>query len=114
MTVYYNMRHILLQNVTAVLFQNATEVGYFYHLYNLGIYYSVRLSSESSLSLSLSLSHIAFFLPYSSMLEHSQIIKNFKDVFNLRFLIQKVIFVWDFTEGNDQRSDKIRTQKSLI
>ena len=104
------MRHILLQNVTAVLFQNATEVGYFYHLYNLEIYYSVRLSSESSLSLS----HIAFFLPYSSMLEHSQIIKNFKDVFNLRFLIQKVIFVWDFTEGNDQRSDKIRTQKSLI
>ena len=61
MTVYYNMRHILLQNVTAVLFQNATEVGYFYHLYNLGIYYSVRLSSESSLSLSFSLSLILRF-----------------------------------------------------
>ena len=28
MTVYYKMRHILLQNKTAILFQNVTEVYY--------------------------------------------------------------------------------------
>ena len=28
MTVYYKMRQILLQNVTAILLQNATEVYY--------------------------------------------------------------------------------------
>ena len=39
MTVYYKMRHILLQNSTAVLLQNATEV---YYKMRQAFYYKMR------------------------------------------------------------------------
>ena len=39
MTVYYKMRHILLQNETAILLQNATEV---YYKMRQDLYYKMR------------------------------------------------------------------------
>ena len=41
------------------------------------------------------LSHVGFLPPYSSILEHPQIIKYFQGVYNLRPPTQKIIFVWD-------------------
>ena len=79
--------------------------------------YSVLNSSKSALS------HIVFLSPYSSILEHPQIIKYFKGVYNLRPPTQKKTFAWDVktlfdyfsNKGeNDQLSDKSLTQKLLI
>ena len=61
------------------------------HLYNSGVSCSVFDSSKRALSLS----HIMFLLPYSSTLEHPQIIKYFKGVYNLRPPTQKITFFWD-------------------
>ena len=61
--------------------------------------------------------------PYLSILEHPEIIKYFKGVYNLRSPTQKITFVWDvqilfdyFNRKweNDQISDKCLTQKLLI
>ena len=56
-----------------------------------------------------------FLSPYSSILEHPQIIKYFKGVYNLRPPTQKTLFDCLSHEGkNDQLSDKILSQKLLI
>ena len=61
--------------------------------------------------------------PYSSILEHLQIIKYFKGFYNLRPPTQKITFVWDVKilfdyfnhKGkNDQLSDKSLTQNLFI
>ena len=86
-------------------------------MYNSGASYSVLNSSKSTLS------HIVLLPPYLSILEHPQIIKYFKGVYNLRPSNQKITFVWDVKilfdcfshKGeNDQPSDKGLKQKLLV
>ena len=104
-------------NISHIQFKISELLGYFTHLYNSGASYSVLSSSKSALS------HILFLPPYSSILEHPQIIKYFKDVYNLSPPTQKITFVWDVKilfdyfnhKGkNDQLSEKSLTQKFLI
>ena len=92
-------------------------LDYFTHLYNSGASYSVLNISKSALTC------IVFLPQHSSILEHPQIIKYFKGVYNLRLPTQKIRFVWDvkilfdyFNDKveNDQLSDKSLTQKLLI
>ena len=92
-------------------------LDYFTHLYNSGASYSVLNPIKSVLS------QIVFLPPYLSILEHPQIIKYFKGVYDLRPPTQKITFVWDVQilfdyfnhKGeNDQLSDKCLTQKLLI
>ena len=79
-----------MQNTISHIQPKINELlDYFTHLYNSGASYSVINSSKSALF------HIVFLPPYASILEHPQIIKYFKGVYNLRPPAQKTTFVWD-------------------
>ena len=64
-------------------------LDFFTHLYSSGASYSALKPSKSVFT------HIVFLLPYSSILEHPEIIKYFKGVYNLRLPTQKITSVWD-------------------
>ena len=64
-------------------------LDFFTHLYSSGVSYSALKPSKSVFT------HIVFLLPYSSILEHPEIIKYFKGVYNLRLPTQKITSVWD-------------------
>ena len=64
-----------MQNNISHMYPKMSELlDYFTHLYNLGASYSVLNSSKGALY------HIVLLPPYSSILEHTQIIKYFKGV----------------------------------
>ena len=104
-------------NISRIQPKISELLDYFTQMYNSGASYSVLNSSKSVLSQTV-------LLPlYSSILEHPQITKYFKGVYNLRPPTQKITFAWDVKilfdyfnpKGeNDQLSDKSLTQKLLI
>ena len=77
----------------------------FTHLYNSGASYSVLNSSKSVFS------HFVFLPPYSSILEHSQILKHFKCIYSLRPPTQKKAFTWDVKILLDYFSHKGETDQ---
>ena len=79
--------YCMQNNISYIQPKISELLDYFTHLYNSGASYSVLNSSKSALS------HIVFLPPYSSILEHPQIIKCFKGVYSLRRPTQKIIFV---------------------
>ena len=64
-------------------------LDFFTHLYNSGASYSVLNSCKSALP------HIVVLPPYSSILEHQQIKKYFKGVYNLKPPTKIATFAWD-------------------
>ena len=111
------MNNYCMQNNISHIQPKISELlGYFTHLHNLGTSYSVLNSSKSAFF------HILFLLPYLSILEHPQIIKYVKGVYNLRPPTQKITLVWDVKSlfdyfnhkgENNQLSDKSLTPKLL-
>ena len=81
--------YCMQNNISHIQPKISELLDYFTHLYNSGVSYSVLNSSKSALS------HIVFLPPYSSILEHPQIINYFKGVYNLRPPTQKITFVCD-------------------
>ena len=81
--------YCMQNNISHIQPKISELLDYFTHLYNSGASYSVLNSSKSALS------HIVFLTLYSSILEHRQIIKYFKGVYNSRPPTQKITFVWD-------------------
>ena len=65
-------------------------LGYFTRLYNSGASYRVPRKVPSVI--------LCFLPPYLSILEHPQIIKYFKSVFNLMPATQKTTLVWDIRD----------------
>ena len=66
------------------------------HCYNSKMDHPELLPSNSALKPSKSaLTHTMFLPPYSSNLEHPEIIKYFKGVYKLRLPNQKMTSVWD-------------------
>ena len=70
--------YCMQNNISHIQPKISELLDYFTHLYNSGASYSVLNSNKSTLS------HIVFLPPYSSILEHPQIIKYFKDAYNLK------------------------------
>ena len=70
--------YCMRNNISHIQPKISELLDYFTHLYNSGASYSVLNSNKSTLS------HIVFLPPYSSILEHPQIIKYFKDAYNLK------------------------------
>ena len=81
--------YCMQNNISHIQPKISELLDYFTHLYNSGASYSVLNFSKSALS------HIVFLPPYSSILEHPQIINYFKGVYNLRPPTQKITFVCD-------------------
>ena len=81
--------YCMQNNISHIQLKTSELLDFFNHLYSSGAFYSALKPSESALT------HIAFLPPYSSILEHPQIIKYFKGVYNSRLPTQKLAFVWD-------------------
>ena len=79
--------YCMQNNISHIQPKISESLDFFTHLYNSGLSYSVINSSKSAPS------HIVFLPPYSSILEHPQVTKYFKGVYNLRPPTQKITFV---------------------
>ena len=70
--------YCMQNNISHIQPKISELLDYYIHLYNSGASYGVLNSSKSALS------HIVFLSPYSSILEHPQIVKYFKGVYNFK------------------------------
>ena len=81
--------YCMQNNISHIQPKISELLDFFTHLYNSGASYSVLNSCKSALS------HIVVFPPYSSILEHQQIKKYFKGVYNLKPPTKIATFAWD-------------------